>query len=57
MNNNDIRLYAKGCGVPFWKIAEAMGKSEPTFTRLMRNELTEDQKSEIIKIINKLKGE
>ena len=57
MSNEDIRLYAKGCGVPFWRIAEEMGTSELTFTRLMRKELSKEQKSEIKKIINKVKGE
>lgn len=55
MNNEDLRLYAKGCGVPFWKIADAMGKSELTFTRLMRKELSKEQKTEIIKIIDRIK--
>lgn len=55
MANSDIRLYAKGCGVSFWQIAKEMGKSEATFTRLMRDELTKEQKSEIKQIIKKLK--
>ena len=54
LNNKDIRLYARGSGVPFWKIAKAMGKSEPTFTRLMREELPEEKKTEIKNIIDRL---
>lgn len=52
LNNTDIRLYAKGRGVPLWKIADAMGKCELTITRLMRKELSNEKKAEIIKIID-----
>lgn len=57
MNNSDMRQYAKDSGVTFWQIAKVMGKSEASFTRYMREELTEDQKTEMKKIINNLKGE
>ena len=57
MNNSDMRKYAKESGVPFWQIAKVMGKSEATFTRYMREELSGDQKKEIKKIIDQLKGE
>ena len=57
MNNTDMRKYAKDSGVAFWQIAKVMGKSEATFTRYMREELSGDQKTEIKKIIDQLKGE
>lgn len=57
MNNNDIRFYAKGCGVPFWKIAEKLGISENTFTRIMRKEVSPEKKSEILSIIDQIKNE
>lgn len=56
MNNTDIRQFAKDSGVAFWQIAKVMGKSEASFTRYMREELSRDQKSEIKEIIRKLKG-
>lgn len=57
MNNNEIRLYAKGSGVPFWKIAEKLGVSENTFTRIMRKEVSPEKKKEIITIIDQIKKE
>ena len=55
MANKDIRLKAKGCGVPFWKIAAKLGISEPTMTRKLRFELSEAEKAKIFKIIEELK--
>lgn len=54
MANNDIRLKAKGCGVPIWKIAAKLGISEPTMTRKLRFELSEAE-AKIFKIIEELK--
>lgn len=44
MENLDIRKETKGAGVPFWKIADYLKVSEPTFTRLMRRELPAEKK-------------
>lgn len=55
MANKDIRLKAKGCGVPIWKIAAKLGISEPTMTRKLRFELSEAEKAKIFKIIEELK--
>lgn len=55
MENKDIRLEAKGAGVPFWKIADYLKVSEPTFTRLMRRELPAEKKAEIRAIIKELR--
>ena len=54
MENLDIRKEAKGAGVPFWKIADYLKVSEPTFTRLMRRELPAEKKAEIRAIIKEL---
>lgn len=54
MANEKIRLKAKGSGIPFWKIANALGISEATMTRLMRTELNPEKESEIEAIINDL---
>ncbi len=54
MANESIRLKAKGAGIPFWKIANALGISEATMTRLMRTELNPEKKTEIESIINDL---
>lgn len=56
MANQDIRNEAKKAGVKFWQIADKLGISEPTITRLMRRELNVEKKEEILKIIAELKG-
>ena len=55
MANQDIREEARKAGVKLWQIADALGISEPTITRLMRKELTAEKKAEILKIIAQLK--
>ena len=52
--NQEIRTSAKKSGVPFWKIALEIGVSEPTFTRKMRLELSDEEKTKILDIIKKL---
>lgn len=54
MSNAELRVYAKAKGVFFWQIAKAMGISEPTMTRRLRTELTEQEKQEFIRIIDEL---
>lgn len=54
MFNKDLRRYAKEKGVSFWQIAKAMGISEPTMTRRLRNELPEQDKQTFRRIINEL---
>lgn len=57
MTNTDIRLKAKENGVPLWKIADKLNISEPTMTRKLRKELSDEEKTKIIGIIAELKGE
>ncbi len=54
MANKDIRKYAKERGVYLWQCAAVMGISEPTMTRKLRTELTEQAKQELIHIIDGL---
>lgn len=54
MANKDVRLYAKEHGVKLWQVAAAMGISEPTMTRRLRTELTEQAKQELLSTIDKL---
>jgi hypothetical protein len=54
MKNQEIRLAARGAGVPLWQLAEALGVSEPTMTRKLRHELPDDEKARILAIIHKL---
>lgn len=56
IQNRDIRLYARANDVPLWKIASAMKISEPTISRRLRQELSQEEKAEIRVIIEKLKA-
>lgn len=50
--NIDVRNYAKQNGVYLWEIAEGLGISIESFTRLMRHELQEEQKKEMFVVID-----
>ena len=54
MANTDIRKHAKTNHVRFWEIADFLKKSEATLTRLFRHELSDEQKADFIKIIEKI---
>ena len=56
MVNMDLRLEARGAGVPMWKIAERLNISEPTLTRKLRKELPDTEKAKIRAIIAELKA-
>ena len=49
--NADIRKAAKEAGVSLWEIADALNISEPTVTRLLRRELDDDRKQELLHTI------
>ena len=55
MENMDIRLLAKGAGVPLWRIAKELKVSEPTMTRIMREPLDEKTEDRIKAAIAKLR--
>ena len=50
--NKDIRAHAQRKGVYLYEVAAAMGISDPTFTRRLRNELSADDKAAIKRIID-----
>ncbi len=52
MCNTDIRTAAKNAGIFLYQIASAMGISEPTMTRKLRFELSNDEKQTIFDVIN-----
>lgn len=54
LNNQDLRLFAKGKGVALWQVAEFLHVSEPTLTRKLRRELSEEETEEMKKIIIKI---
>lgn len=54
MFNKEIRNEAKAKGVFLYEIAEKLNKSEATMTRLMRREVTEETKRQILVAINEI---
>ena len=52
MANQDIKEYSKKNGVYLWQIAFALGKSEATFNRMLRFELTAAEKEQVVSIID-----
>ena len=55
--NRRIKREARASGVALWKIAKRMQISEPTMTRLMREELPEEKQKQILSIIAELSDE
>lgn len=55
--NLDVRECAKKAGIYLWKIAAAIGVSEPTFNRRMRIEMTKTEKERVKKVISRLEAE
>lgn len=52
--NYGIRVAAKAAGVRLWEIATEMGCNDGNFSRKLRHELPEEQKQEILQIIERL---
>lgn len=57
MNQNKIKEYAKMHNVPLWKVAQAIGISEPTLTRWLRVPVSEDRFTKIMEAIERLSQE
>lgn len=51
MKNFEIRQAAKASGVFLYEVADKLHISEPTMTRLMRKELDEHKKGELLAAI------
>jgi len=51
MANKDIKRAIGGRGLTKWQVADALGISEATFYRKMRNELPEEEKQKILAVI------
>lgn len=56
-NNFEIRSKAKAHSVKLWEIANELGITDSTFSRKLRKELPEEEKSRILSIIDKLSAE
>ncbi len=55
--NQTVRKAAKSAGVPLWKIAAAIGVSEPTIIRWLRVPLSEEKEVRILSAIASLARE
>jgi len=56
MENGQIRGFLKMKGIPFWKIAEVIGISEPTMTRWMRKPLSAEHYNKIMDAVSRIEG-
>lgn len=55
MKNLDVRAYAKQKQVNLWEVSESLGYAHETaFSRVLRHELSEDRKREVIDIIDQI---
>lgn len=54
--NKDIRAEAVKSGVCLWQIAERLNMQDSNFSRLLRRELSEEQKRIIFDIIKEISG-
>ena len=53
--NQDIRKAAADNGIRLWQIAKHLGMRDDAFSRLLREELSEDLKEKILQIIENMK--
>ena len=56
MSNVEIRAAIKESGFKHWQIADMIGVADTTFCRMLRRELPEDKKQEILTAIRAAKG-
>jgi hypothetical protein len=55
--NIDVRKAIKNAGVKYWEIADSLGMYDGNFSRKLRKELSQQEKNEIFKIIEKFNYE
>lgn len=55
--NTEIRLAAMAAGVKMYQVADYLKIHESNFSRILRNELPEERKAEIMAAIKKLAAE
>lgn len=57
LKNQDIRLHAKDAGVRLWEVSKAAGCSDNTLCRMLRDELPQERKAELIALIDRIAAE
>ncbi len=55
--NKEIRSNAKEAGVRLWQVAKAIGVSEATLTRMLREELSAADAKRLLAIIEQIGGD
>lgn len=55
--NQSIRKAASMAGVKLWQIADRLGYADSTFSRILRKELTDDKRAEVLNVIDELSQE
>ena len=55
--NSEIRAEAKNANVKLWEIAAMLGINDVTFTKRLRFELSDVEKSKILDIIEQIKAQ
>lgn len=57
MRNKEIKDYIKSKGIPMWRVAERLGIADSSFSRMLRYEISDDKKKEIMHIADELATE
>lgn len=57
MENKAVRRAARAAGIPLWRVAAAVGVSEPTLTRWLRVPLPADKEQRVMAAISELAKE
>ena len=52
--NMDLRFYARGKGVPLWRVAEAYGIHENTLLQRLRKQYSKEDAEEFMRIVDKI---
>lgn len=52
--NQEIKEYIQDKKVPFWMVAEKLGITDSSFSRMLRYHLTNEKREEIISITDEL---
>lgn len=57
MNNLDIRKVIETSNFKYWQVANKLGMTDGNFSRMLRIELTKENKDRVLNAINELKEE
>ena len=56
MANKDIKGFAKASNVKLWQVADKLGITDIAFSKKLRKELSDAEKTKIFSIIEELKS-